>query len=132
MLNVPVEKEISVESNFFLRKNAFTLVEIIVGSLILTLIVASFLSVALSIQRLNRRSLYRLQAINVARQVLEGLYQEVRQDTWNTSSNGLRQGQNISGGSFIVDDINYTAQYNVQYIASNRLARVDLTVQWQE
>jgi len=31
-----------------------------------------------------------------------------------------------------VDDINYTAQYNVQYIASNRLARVDLTVQWQE
>ena len=71
-----------------MKKRGFTLVEVIVASLILVFTVAGVLFVFSSEKAALERAGRRIQAMDFARQTLEQLKNEVRADTWDAG--GLR------------------------------------------
>ena len=73
-----------------MEKRGFTLVEVIVASLILVFTVAGVLLVFSSEKAALERAGRRIQAMDFARQTLEQLKNEVRADTWDTATNDLR------------------------------------------
>jgi len=73
-----------------MEKRGFTLVEIIVASLILVFTVAGMLFIFSSEKAALERAGRRIQAMDFARQTLEQLKNEVRADNWDTGTNDLR------------------------------------------
>lgn len=73
-----------------MEKRGFTLVEVIVASVILVSTVAGVLFVFSSEKAALERAGRRIQAMDFARQTLEQLKNEVRADTWDTPTNDLR------------------------------------------
>lgn len=112
------------------QNKALTLIEIIVSSLIFSAILTGFLSVVVSIRRLNREMFHRLQAINLARGVLEELCEEVREDTWD--SGGLSVGLHDKGTVAILDQIDYSAKYSVSSGPGGEIRKVRLDIEWEE
>jgi len=111
-------------------RKSFTIIEVLVSSILFAAVVAGFLSVVASVRHLNARSRQRIIATNVARQVLEDLYEAVRQDTWG--SGNLTDGAHNNFLTRTINGITYTVDYNV---ISNpdgiRGKQVDITVRWQ-
>lgn len=76
------------------------------------------------------RSRRRLQAVNLARQVLEELYNEVRQDTWgDTATNRLWYDHS---GSASIDGVVYSWTVNVSNVTGRDYRRVNVTINWTE
>ena len=124
---------VKIKDNFGQR--AFTLVEIVISTVILAIAVLGVMSAFVSGTKLVAASKYRLQAINYAQGILEGLRQEVRADTW--SIGGLSFGTHYScpgPGSNPLADFSGNCQYTVKDIDmgsdSNKPKRVDVTVTW--
>ena len=69
-----------------MEKRGFTLVEVIVASLILVFTVAGMLFIFASEKAALERAGRRIQAMDFARQTLEQLKNEVRADTWLTGT----------------------------------------------
>jgi len=81
-------------------------------------------------RRYVERSRRRLQAVNLARQILEELYNEVRQDTWgDTATNRLWRNQT---GTDYVDGILYSWTTNVSAVSNRDYRRVNVTINWTE
>lgn len=72
-----------------LKKQGFTLIEIIVSMIILALLASGFFSIMVSSRYLVMRSRMRLLATELASQQIERLKQYVRDDTWAVAGNPL-------------------------------------------
>ena len=117
-------------------KKSFSLVEVLISSLLFASIVAGFLSVGVSIQRLNRRSLHRVAAYQVAQKYLEQLYDDVRQDQW-AGGNDLSVGNHGPIAENILNIIPCQVSWQVNGMNNaafnnSRCRQVVLTVSWQE
>lgn len=115
------------------KSKALTLTEILVSSIIFASVVAGFLSVIVSTRRLNIRSVQRVQAINVAREVLEDFYDEVR--AWDWDSGNLQNNANATDyASDTIGGVTYTVDYQVDASdgigGDGRGRLVDITVRW--
>lgn len=124
-----------------MEKRGFTLVEVIVASLILVFTVAGLLFVFSSERAALERAGRRIQAMDFARQTLEQLKNEVRADTWLTgtlsagthnteaflSLSDYKLGYNFSGNRWYeVTDRNPDADAEIDY------KEVTVTVDWDE
>ncbi len=119
-----------IKVRLFGKKNSFTLSEIIVASLIVASVFVGLMSSVVSVRKLNLRSLRRLQATLLGIELLEGLYDDVRQDTWLNTTSPLAPGfHNV--GIVTIDGISYLRNYTV--LSGNfttTCRRVTLNVTW--
>jgi len=118
---------------------AFTLVEIVIATVILAIAVLGVMSAFISGTKLVAASKYRLQAINYAQQILENLRQEVRADTWDSGNLRLTSGSPIDClGTNPLASFGGTCTYTVNYVDLNgngsgdfgEPRRVDVSVNW--
>ena len=99
---------------FSLNKKSFGLTEIIVSAVILASVMAGFLATFVGVKKYINRSSRRTIAANYIRSELSSLYNEVREDTWDTGK--LQDGKHTSlpvtinakgySGSYTVTDCN--------------------------
>jgi Tfp pilus assembly protein PilE len=82
-------------------KKTVTLMEVIVGAIILAIIFGGLIVTFISVRNYVNRANMRLVAANLARSRLNELNNYVREDTWNTTSNPLYP----TSGTFIQDAV---------------------------
>ena len=124
LLEIP--KKLSERTRFL---TGFTLLEILVSLLILSIVITGIISVFISSKRYTVRSRHRLQATSLARQILADLYKEVRQDTWDT---GRLRGNYSEQGTIYIDPITYTWNLTVSNVTGYDYRRVTVNVTWNE
>jgi len=98
-----------------MNKKAFSLVEIIVSLIILSLTFSILLVVPIASRRYIQRANRRLAAANLAREFLNNLYPEVRIDTWNTGNLKIHNGTNNKSIIEIYNNLSVTSSYNLEY-----------------
>lgn len=109
-----------------LNYKAFSLVEVIVASLVFALAVGGFFSALSTLQRpstgLNDEE--SVKAAEFGKKVLEDLRKEVHAGTWNSGNLGI--------GSYRVTDGKYVAVYTVSNVNASATSprKVDVRVTW--
>ncbi|MEW5758105.1 MAG: type II secretion system protein [Candidatus Omnitrophota bacterium] len=109
-------------------KRSLTLVEVVVAMVILVSVIAGLLATFTAGKRFALHAKYRLQAINIARGVLESLKDQVRADTWNTG--GLRVMDDVVLPAEREGIINYSKSYRVENVDNSTCRKVTVTVRW--
>jgi len=131
-------------------KRSTTLFEVIVAVVIFSLVMAGMVSVFVAGKRHVMHSRDRMTSSEIGKLFIEPLQLAVRQDTWDTTANGLNlvglnyttycdadvgHTQNPACPSVAsqrkVNNINYTAKYEISN-ALTYLRRVKTTVSWTE
>ena len=128
-----------------------TLFEVIVATVIFSLVMAGMVSVFIAGKGHIMHSRERMTSSEMSKLFLEPLQLAVRQDTWDTATNGLR----LVGGNYTtycdsigghtqnpacpavasqrrVNNIDYTAQYEIANVSGTDLRRVRVQVHWSE
>lgn len=111
----------------------FTLLEIIVAVVLVTLVGASVLKTFVNASRFVSPSAPELVAVYDARGRLDQLHEEVRNDTWNLASNALSVGAHTDTPDPI-DGRTYTRNYVVSSVsldgANEAYRKVVVTESW--
>ncbi len=126
----------------FTSNYGFTLLEVMVATLILVLVVAGTLAVCTAGERFVREAMHRTEALDFARQALEQLRDEVKASTWGSGnpSDPLSSGTHVlalPAGEFR-DQWSGLRQYLVTDLdwdgdsATAEAKRVTVTVTWNE
>ena len=100
--------------NTLKKKKGFSMVEVIVAAVIFALAAAGIFSTISALTKPAAESDNEVTAALIAKQTLDKMRGDVRADTWQDASSNLYIGNNISGGSFTIDGINYSIVYNVR------------------
>ena len=118
-------------SYFFKNQRGFSLVEVVVASLIFGIATAGLFSVFRSQGGTSERTEKRLEAVYVARTILEELRTRVDPENWSNAGGVLTLGTHVQNITPPNSTITYTATYNVTEPRPG-IRRVDLTVTWNE
>ncbi|MDD5281582.1 MAG: hypothetical protein PHC37_04635 [Candidatus Omnitrophica bacterium] len=131
------------------NKRSTTLFEVIISTVIFSLVMAGMVGVFVAGKRHVLHARERMTGGEMGRLFLEPLQLAVRQDNWDTASNALR----VVGSNYTtycdsivghtqnpacpserkVNNITYTAEYNVSYpTGTTNLRRVTAKVGWVE
>ena len=110
-----------------MNKKSLTFLEILISALILATALGGILASFVSVRRAILRSNKRLAAFNIDRGVLEDLYKEVREDTWNT---GRLSPNHTESGSIQLppENISYDWNYGVSSLSGKEYRKVTVTV----
>jgi len=111
-----------------MKKKSATLMEVLIGSVLLVSIFATLLVTFVSVRRYIRRANRRLVAANGIRTILNSLYGQVMEG-WETRGD-LTVGFHDTDAATI-DNENYSSSYNV-YGTSGNYRRVDVTVNYPD
>jgi type II secretory pathway pseudopilin PulG len=105
-----------------MTKKNFTLLEVIIATLILMMSFGSLLASFVAVRKYVGRTHYRLTAVNLIRGVMEDLYNDVRADSvnWVPGNKGLPDVN--------LDGTNYTRSFNVSKVSGYDYLQVDVTV----
>ena len=121
------------------KRQAFSLIEIIVALFILSITMAGIANIFISAKRYSRHSQCRLQAANLGRWLLDSLYMNVRRDQWVGSdyTNILSQGSKTLGDEWLGQPmISYTPTYSISPTPNDptagKMRKVKLTLNWVE
>lgn len=128
------------------NKRSTSLFEVIVSTVIFALMMAGMASVFVSSKRHIMHAVERMTSGGMGKLFLDPLQLHVRQDNWNTITNALRLGTTYCDATGInqnpacpsvatqrnVNNIIYTARYNVSNVSGTDLRRVITTVSWTE
>lgn len=116
-----------------MNKHGFTLIEVIISALILSMTVGGILFVFSTEKGVVSHSGRRDEAMNFARQTLEELRNEVREDTWDTGNLRIHQTPwNSLSGDF---GTKFSGQRKYEVTAGPALdayRAVTVTVDWTE
>ncbi len=109
------------------KKKTFTLIEVVVSSVIVASVFGGLLAAFVSVRAYIRRATIRLTAYNLSRSALNGLYRHVRWDEWADPANPLFSPAdgtqtnnpltNIDPGlvsPLNIDNIEYASSYDVE------------------
>lgn len=107
-------------------RRAFTLLEVLVAAIILTLITGSLIATFIHGKRYVLHSRNRMTAAEAGKFFLEPLQMEVRQDTWDTDVNNLKV-KGYPNSVVKVDVENYTANYTITNFTGLRKVKLNLT-----
>lgn len=115
---------------FVMRKKGFTLIEIIVSTVILALVIAGLTNIFVVGKRRIVFARSKMQTAELGRLFLDPLQNQVRQDEWASNCLGSNTGcptspQNISG-------MNYAPTYNISNVSGTNLRRVTVIINWNE
>ena len=121
-----------------LIQNAFTMVEIVVATLVFALAIAGLLATIQSLNRPAVESFEEVQAAYVARQILEDLRLSIDAETWDNTNSPLKPTTNPvtatvqpeTGG--IIYNTSYTVEEATAEDGITPIGRwVDIKVTWQ-
>jgi len=114
-------------------RKGLTLMEIIISVTILSMLMAGFLSIFISARRQTKHSRARTTAAEIARNFLEPLHMQVRQDEWAT--NCLGSGSNCPSSpanDVTLDSITYRPTLTISNIAGTTLKKARIRIDWSE
>ena len=130
------------------NRKGFTLLEIIVATLILALVMTGLVNVFLAAKRHLTHTRSKIQGAELGRLFVTPLQMYVRQDTWNQSGNALNIGTRYcdndaghtqqpncpSQAERTLDGIEYKAQYDITspFAPSSDIRKVKVTINWTE
>lgn len=103
----------------YLKTRGFTLVEILVAAVILTVIAGGLFSGFVISKKYIRLGYHRLQALNIARQYLESLRTEVNATTWNNDSTNNLTIREYVLNPIPINNIIFYRSCNVSFIDIN-------------
>jgi len=129
-----------------LKNRSTTLFEVIVATVIFSLVMAGMVGVFVAGKRHIFHSRERMTGSEMGKLFLDPLQLSVRQDTWNDTGNALTEGTTYcdssgtgqnpacpsAGSQRKVNNIDYTAQYDVDAVSGTNLRRVKVHVNWTE
>lgn len=107
---------------------AFTLVEVVVGAVIVAATFSGLLATFVGVRRYVNRANQRLVVANLARGTLNDLYKEVRQDTWDS---GVLAGGYTGTITESVYPFNYTGNYTVSNVSGADYRQVTVNIAYQ-
>lgn len=111
-----------------MNKKAFTLLEIIISVVILSLIMAGLIGVLVAGKGFIQHSRYRMGAGEIGKRFLDPIQSYVRQDTWATNPLGTNSIATATDGV-------YTATYIANSLAEANMGamkKVTATITWNE
>ena len=109
-------------------RKGFTLIEVVVGSIILAVTFAGLLATFTAVRRYVKRANKRLIATRLAVTQLNELYREVKEDTWDS---GTLQPGSINSGSYTIDKQVYPDGV-VSVTEGEDYRRVSITINYPE
>jgi len=118
-----------------MSKKGFTLLEVIVASVLLILIVAGLVGVFVTGRKLIIHNRSRLAAVELFRYYLAPLQMDVREDFWGTNCVSGNNPALCSSGNITLDNKTYTPTYQLGYITPTSVPivqRVTLNMSWSE
>jgi prepilin-type N-terminal cleavage/methylation domain-containing protein len=130
-----------------MRKKGLTLLEIVIATLILSLVMTGVANLFITAKRYLIHSRSRMAGGELGKLFLEPLQSGVRQDTWSEPDNPLDQGTKYcddnpahpqhpncpSATSRLIDNITYTTKYKIDRgNPLTHLTKVKLEVNWNE
>ena len=113
-----------------MKKKAVTLVEVLVATVLITLVFAGLMSAFLSIRNYVKRANKRLVAMNLMRHMSNDLYAAVREDTWSTGD--LQTGTHNNIVNVTVDGLTYTGNYTVSSVSGYNYREADLNITYPD
>jgi len=127
-----VKKQLSFNEELV---RGFTLLEIIVSTVILALVIAGMANIFVVGKRRIVSARSKIQGAELGRLFLDPLQGQVRQDQWG--SNCLSNNTSCSQQPQPLDNINYTPAYNISTISVGvgntlLLRKVKVTITWNE
>lgn len=116
-----------------MSKKAFTLLEVLVGSIIIAAVfggvIASFISIRTYIRRANKR----LITVNLLRHVGDSLYGGVDAVNWDAAVLNLGAHANaLPVNPTAIDGLNYGGSYNVTAVAGRDYRQVSIAVTYPD
>lgn len=109
------------------RKKCFTLVEVLVGILIVAIVFSGLAASFISVRRYTNTALKRLVSVNLVRAYFSLLTHDVNATSWNAG--------NLSNGTHDtvfptrqIDQVNYTTSYVVDTLPGREIRRVNMTI----
>ena len=126
-----------------MKKRAFSLVEMLVATVILAFVTVGTFAGFIAAKRYGGLASHRAQALNIARQTLEGLRFNVTAEDWSTGvggTNDLDRGDYPLSDFTGSDGIVFTRSYNVTFvdidgdgaININEPRKVYMNITWDE
>jgi len=112
-------------------RKGVSLVEVVVGAIILAIVFGGLLATFVGVRRYVRRANRRLIVVDLISQTMSDLYRAVREDTWNTGT--LQAGSTNIGGYTIDSQVYQDGGSPNSYTVANTGAdyrRVDVTINY--
>ena len=113
-------------------KRAVTLIEVLIGSLILATVFSGLLATFVAARKYVRRSNRRLVTGNLDRAVLGDLSGGVDANTWNANLGPLQTGLHPNAVNETIEGVNYLGNYTVVNSASGLYREVTVNVTYPE
>jgi prepilin-type N-terminal cleavage/methylation domain-containing protein len=112
----------------------FTLMEVIVGLIILAVVFGGIISAFVSVKRYVSRATRRVVSTNLNKQFLNSLYKDVRADTWDNATAALAPGvhdtTNIEIDNFSYGSASNPNNYEVQTVPGKDYRQVNVTISY--
>ena len=115
-----------------MKKKSMTLIEVIIAAFILSALFAGFFATFTGTRRYVNRANRRLIASNLAKAVLNNLYRDVREDTWNAGNLAIT-GVPVPLPNYNIDVPGYGSvadpnEYIVDAVAGQEYRQVTVTI----
>jgi len=107
---------------FGLNKKSFGLIEVVVSAVILSAVIVGFFATFVGVRKYINKSNRRIIAANYVRSALSFLYNQVRQDTWDSSY--LKAGNHPFPVS--INAANYSGDYSVTDLGGYRQVTINI------
>ena len=117
---------------YTMKKNALTLIEILVATLILAITMAGLVNLFMSGKKLLLRNPYRMTAVDLGRFLLDPLQMNVSASLWTSTCLGGNAANCPSVGAFVTS---YASAYTFSTITiggTPRLRKATVRITWNE
>lgn len=115
-------------------KLAFSLMEVVVGAVIIAAVFGGLAAIFVNVRRYVSHANRRLVAVNLGRQELNRLYEDVRADTWYNANTTLPLTpghlENFAGAT--IDNYTYTGNYTVATVPTREYRQVTTQINYPQ
>jgi prepilin-type N-terminal cleavage/methylation domain-containing protein len=114
------------------ERNGFSLVEIMVSSVIFALVILGLISVFVSASKQITHTRERMTSAQLGKFFLDPLQDYVRDNDWDSGNELSANGDNKPGGSQVINNRTFTETHDVSAVGGTGLRRVTSKISWDE
>ncbi|PIQ87958.1 MAG: hypothetical protein COV73_01370 [Candidatus Omnitrophica bacterium CG11_big_fil_rev_8_21_14_0_20_43_6] len=113
------------------KRNGFSLVELMVSSIIFSLVFLGLVSVFVAASKHITHTRERMTSAQLGKFFLDPLQVDVRYDTWDQAGNDLVVGS-WSGATQVINNRSFFETHDISAVSGTDLRRVTSTISWNE